>query len=209
MTTFSAPITDTTIEQPSANLPADRKSIVKSVRARSNRLPEYIRDTIFKMAEREALNNLLSKYEKFIYQRSTSDFAYDFFEFAAGVADGADPNSEQANYIDWLSTSVTRHVPFQAQTCGFANQTDSRRDIYNKYPEISDVCRYLKCPIIEANETDYLVLTTINPYTANLAAETIGEILFRETNMMPFIFLTVCPVRTRNYLCSKHFVYES
>ena len=147
----------------------------------------------------------------------------DFVEYVVGGAvEDRDPSqnwtdwtqtqnrrSEIAEDIDFLSNSLTRLAPFQAQNCSFANLTNANRNLYGAYPAVADVCGFLKCPVIDASGIEFILLTSINPYTAQFAAEVIKEIIFQETKLIPFVSITTSPKRTRDYLCALHFVYES
>ena len=132
----------------------------------------------------------------------------DYMEF---VVAGNEPELSNGHivWIDRLSAELRKRAPFKSQACPFAVQTELQLDFYNKFPEIADICGFLKCPIIEAHETDFFTVTSINPYTVKFAAALISKIITRKTNIVPFSFLTTCEKRPWDYLCSKHFGYES
>ena len=71
---------------------------------------------------------------------------------------------------------ITRNwYPFQVTPCPIANQADSGNELYTEYPQIADVCGFLKCPVIQAGNTDFLVLTSINPHTTKLTTDIVRE----------------------------------
>jgi len=141
--------------------------------------------------------------------KGTEDVPFcDYLEFVVSGGE-KDLSNAHVEWIDQLSSALRRQAPFKSQHCPFAVQTESQLDFYNRFPEISDVSLYLRCPVIETHETDFFVVTSINPYTAKFAAALISKIILRETKVKPFAFLTTCEKRPWDYLCSKHFGHES
>jgi|GEM_PF-3118726 len=131
----------------------------------------------------------------------------DYLQFVVAGGEKSISNGH-VEWIDRLSTALRKQAPFKSQHCPFAVQTDPQLDFYNKFPAVSDVCGFLKCPIIETHEIDFFVVTSINPYTAKFAAALISKIISRETNIVPYAFITTCEKLSWDYLCSKHFGYE-
>ncbi len=191
------------------DLPHSRREIRAYVHGRANEIAAETALAVKGLPNHEAISALPENYSTYTSRANAGVKFEDYIEHLAGRDDGADLRSDQSEFIDWVSSSLVNLVPFRVHTCSFANQTDSKRDLYSQYPEISDVCSILKCPVIDASSTDFLIIASINPFSGKLAAEIIGKLLIRATEIVPFIFVTICPVRTRDYLCAKHFVHES
>lgn len=202
-------------ENRETNLPEDRTGILNYVRSSALEVAKQTAEALGDSATSSLpLDQLVEEYhslaEKWASKESFWNGSFcDFLEYVASARDEDSTASDQEKLIDSLSVEITRQVPFQATCCPIAHQADSGRNLYTKYPQVADVCGFLKCPVIEAGNTDFLVLTSINPYTTKLTADVVGEILYRDTNVVPFVFSTTCPVKTRDHLCARHFVYES
>ncbi len=192
------------------DLPEDRKGINEFLPRLVPSIANITARGISALTESQLVESLPFNLDSYSLEPAEGeDFRFcDYLEFV--VAGGEkDLSNGHVVWIDRLSAALRRQAPFKSQHCPFAVQTESQLDFYNKYPEISDVCGFLKCPIIETHEADFFVITSINPYTVKFAAALISKIITRQTSVVPFAFLTTCEKRPWDYLCSKHFGYES
>ena len=194
------------------DLPEDRRGIADYVQKHIPSIATATSKALKTLlAEDESVEPLPFDIDSYLQTLSVSgsDARYcDFLEFAVGGGEPELTNSQIAR-IDELIETLRKRVPFKAQPCPFSNSTESQLDFYGRYPEVADVCESLKAPIIETNEADFFGIISINPYTAKFAADVITQIIYRDTKVVPFSFLTTCGKRPWDYLCAKHFGYES
>lgn len=212
----ASPVSKTTVASGSAgddlfpDLPEDRKGINEFLPRLIPSIANITARGISALTESQLTESLPFSLDQYSFE-SAQDEDFRFCDYLEFVVAGGEKELSNGHIvlIDRLSTALRKQAPFKSQHCPFAVQTESQLDFYNKYPEIADVCGFLKCPIIETHEADFFVLTSINPYTVKFAAALISKIITRQTNITPYAFLTTCEKRPWDYLCSKHFGYES
>ena len=192
------------------DLPEDRKGISEFLPRLVPSIANVTARGIKGLPESQLVTALPFSLDSYSFEVA-NDEEFRFCDYIEFVVAGGEKELSNGHvlWIDRLSLALQKQAPFKSQLCPFAVQTESQLDFYNKFPEISDICGFLKCPIIETNETDFFVITSINPYTARFAAALISKVIYRQTNVTPFAFLTTCEKRPWDYLCSKHFGYES
>ncbi len=143
------------------------------------------------------------------YHAASSTGAVDYVEFLCERRDSRTLSNDQAERVDSLVAELRGQVDFQCMSCNFTNQVGALSSLYQEQPLIADLCGYFRCPIIESSELDLVVLTSVNPFAGKLVGQLLSTVIYRETQALPFIFLTTSSVRAIDYLCRKHFAYES
>ena len=87
----------------------------------------------------------------------------------------------------------------------FAHQNETPVEFYNEFPAISEICRLLSCPIIQVSGRDFITVTSINPFTAEAAAQLITKEIETENGRKPFNFITTTDLNAWKYTCERHF----
>ncbi len=87
----------------------------------------------------------------------------------------------------------------------FAHQNETPIEFYNEFPAVSEICRLLSCPIIQVSGRDFITVTSINPFTAEAAAQLITNEIETENGRKPFSFITTTDLNAWKYTCERHF----
>ncbi|MAS95820.1 MAG: hypothetical protein CMO55_21665 [Verrucomicrobiales bacterium] len=104
-----------------------------------------------------------------------------------------------------LTKGLIRYSKTKITHLSFAQQTETPLDFYNNFPAISEICRLLSCPIIQVNEKDFFMVTSVNPFTATAAARIISNEVEAEVGRKPFAFSTTTDLNSWRYACERHF----
>lgn len=104
-----------------------------------------------------------------------------------------------------LTKGLIRYSKTKITHLSFAQQTETPLDFYNNFPAISEICRLLSCPIIQVNEKDFFMVTSVNPFTATAASRIISNEIEAEVGRKPFAFSTTTDLNSWRYACERHF----
>ena len=104
-----------------------------------------------------------------------------------------------------LTRALIRYSKTKINHLAFAHQTDTPLDFYNSFPAISEICRMMRCPVVQVSEKDFFMLTSINPFTATAASRIVANEIEAEVGRKPFSFATTTDLNSWNYACERHF----
>lgn len=183
----------------------------------ANALDRALRANMFRIAERcmscltdadyiagDEAADVLDSYRIYLEDLEPEEGILDILAFIVSIRLGSNDEKEVAE-IRKLGQIVALDFGQKVPHCPFIQLTELPTALYESRPMIRDICRILMCPVVQVNETDFLTLTSVNPYTATLAGKIISGILERETGRKPFIFLLTTDANAWTWLRGKHF----
>jgi hypothetical protein len=112
---------------------------------------------------------------------------------------------EASGVTQGLTRALIRYSKTKVTNLAFANQTDTPIEFYTENPGISEIARLMGCPIIQVSETDFLSVTTINPFTGAAAVSLISNEIEQLSGRKPFTFVTTTDLNGWRYSCERHF----
>jgi hypothetical protein len=89
--------------------------------------------------------------------------------------------------------------------CGFAHLTETPIELYQSNARVYQISSSLMCPVIQAHESDFVSVVSVNPITAASAGLLITKQLEKETGVRPFVFVMTTDSNAWTWLCEKHF----
>jgi hypothetical protein len=104
-----------------------------------------------------------------------------------------------------LTRALLRYSKTKISHIAFAHQTETPIEFYNNYPAISEISRLLQCPVIQISEKDFVMIASINPFTAMAAARLVSNEIEAEVGRKPFQFVATTDLNAWKYSCERHF----
>ncbi|MFT3992172.1 MAG: hypothetical protein QM680_12260 [Luteolibacter sp.] len=176
-----------------------------------------------------ALPSTLGPMLESCYQRTAAAL----FEVRAGsqkelsdailMARDANRHSRPADVIELLArirnteddqlVSSIRELSEQAAACAtpyqpsvpFAGKLITPGAFYDAFPTLKTAAKYLKTPVIYAEDTDSIGLASINPVATQILAETLTTTVYERTGIRPFLTLVRVDHDVWTALNRKHF----
>ena len=112
---------------------------------------------------------------------------------------------EARDVVLGLTRALLRYSKTKISHIAFAHQTETPIEFYNNYPAISEISRILQCPIIQISEKDFVMIGSINPFTAMAAARLVSNEIEVEVGRKPFQFVATTDLNAWKYSCERHF----
>jgi len=112
---------------------------------------------------------------------------------------------EARDVVLGLTRALLRYSKTKISHLAFAHQTETPIEFYNNYPAISEISRLLQCPIIQISEKDFVMIASINPFTAMAAARLVSNEIETEVGRKPFQFVATTDLNAWKYSCERHF----
>lgn len=109
--------------------------------------------------------------------------------------------------IRGLTSQLAPAVPSGVTHCVFPHTSDTPTELYEKFPLAEKICSTLMCPIVQANERDFVSVASINPITSATVGVLLEHIMERE-GVRPFTFVLTMGSGAWAQLCEKQFGIE-
>lgn len=150
--------------------------------------------------------SILESYGYYVEDVKAGENILDILAFHIWVK--LDTKGERAEKeIRILTSQLTQAVPTGVTYCSFSRLSDTPTELFEKIPLVEKFCAALMCPVVQANERDFISVASVNPVTAAVVGLLLEEVMERE-GVRPFSFVLTMSATSWTGLCEKQFSIE-
>lgn len=107
--------------------------------------------------------------------------------------------------VEMISYKMAKSLPFVPTRVPFAARLIKPTAFYEKYPQITLLCRLMMVPIVYTEDLDVIGIGSINPFFADTLAATIAEEIKKISPILPIVSVIRLDYIGWMKMCTKHF----
>ncbi|BDS08500.1 hypothetical protein NT6N_35400 [Oceaniferula spumae] len=107
--------------------------------------------------------------------------------------------------VEMISSKMAKSLPFAPTRVPFAARLIAPTSFYEKYPQITLLCKLMLVPIVYSEDLDVIGIGSINPFFADTLAAALADEIRQVSPVQPIVSIVRLDYVGWMKMCEKHF----